>query len=98
MENRKMWAKYFNKICDLVIKACTNNKNEIYFYYNYYDFVNNGWGSPHGFLNEFMSEMCYEYSSIVTKDDHNIPMTFKTLFGSNFKWKLYGKNMMIISW
>jgi len=25
-------------------------------------------------------------------------MTFKTLFGQNFKWELKGKNMMIISW
>lgn len=90
--------KYFNKICNSVIKACTNSKNEIHFYYNYYDFVNNGLGKPHGFLNEFMSEMCYEYSNYITKDDNNNPMTFKTLFGENFKWELHGKNMMIISW
>ena len=75
-----------------------HNKNEIKFYYNYYDFVNDRLGKPHGFLNEFMYEMCYEYSEYVTKDDHDNPMTFKTLFGQNFKWELKGKNMMIISW
>jgi hypothetical protein len=91
-------SKYFNKITNAVIKASSNGKNEIHFYYNYYDFVNNGLGKPHGFLNEFMSEMCYEYSLYVTKDDNDNPMTFKTLFGFNFKWELHGKNMMIISW
>lgn len=98
--NKINWLadKYFNKICNSVIKACSNNKNEIHFYYNYYDFVNNGLGKPHGLLNEFMNEMCYEYSNYVTKDDNNNPMTFKTLFGNNFKWQLHGKNMMIISW
>lgn len=90
--------KYFNKITNSVVKAATNSKNEIHFYYNYYDFVNNGLGKPHGFLNEFMSEMCYEYSEYVTKDCHGNAMTFKTLFGQNFKWELKGKNMMIISW
>ena len=90
--------KYFNKITNAIIKAISKGKNEIHFYYNYYDFVNNGLGKPHGFLNEFMSEMCYEYSIYVTKDCHNNPMTFKTLFGQNFKWELKGKNMMIISW
>jgi len=90
--------KYFNKITNAIIKGTTNGKNEIHFYYNYYDFVNNGLGKPHGFLNEFMYEMCYEYSEYVTKDCHGNPMTFKTLFGQNFKWQLHGKNMMIISW
>tara|TARA_B100001093_G_scaffold64713_1_gene54623 strand:- start:6623 stop:7030 length:408 start_codon:yes stop_codon:yes gene_type:complete len=90
--------KYFNKIVKSVIKAITNDKNKIYFYYTYYDFVNNGLGKPHGFLNEFMSEMSYEYSKYVTKDCHGNVMTFKTLFGQNFKWDLKGKDMMIISW
>ena len=90
--------KYFNKITNSIIKAITNDKKEIHFYYNYYDFVNNGIGKPHGFLHEFMSQMCYEYSEYATKDCHNNPMTFKTLFGQNFKWQLRGKNMMIISW
>ena len=90
--------KYFNKITNSVIKASTNGKSEIHFYYNYYDFVNDGLGKPHGFLNEFMSEMCYEYSEYITKDCNGNPMTFKTLFGHNFKWELKGKNMMIISW
>lgn len=90
--------KYFNKITNAVIKAASSNKNEIKFYYNYYDFVNDRLGKPHGFLNEFMYEMCYDYSEYVTKDEHGNPMTFKTLFGQNFKWELKGKNMMIISW
>lgn len=90
--------KYFNKITNSIIKAITNGKNQIYFYYNYYDFVNNGLGKPLGFLNEFMYEMCYEYSKYVTKDCNGNPMTFKTLFGQNFKWELKLKNMMIISW
>lgn len=90
--------KYFNKISNSVVKAVSNGKNHIHFYYNYYDFINNRLGKPHGFLNEFMSEMCYEYSEYVTKDCHGNPMTFKSLFGENFKWELKGKNMMIISW
>ena len=90
--------KYFNKIVNSIIKAITENKNKIHFYYNYYDFVNNRLGKPHGFLNEFMYEMCYEYSEYVSKDCHNNPITFKILFGQNFKWELCGKNMMIISW
>ena len=90
--------KYFNKISNAVIKASVNNKNEIYFFYNYYDFVNNRLGRPHGFLNEFMQEMSYEYSEYITKDDNNNPLTFKTLFGNDFKWEIKGKNMIIISW
>ena len=98
--NKIYWLanKYFNNITNNVIKAATNGKNEINFYYNYYDFVNNGLGKPHGFLNEFMSEMCYEYSQYISNDCHGNPMTFKILFGQNFKWELKGKNMMIISW
>jgi len=90
--------KYFNKIVKAIIKANAENRKFIHFYYNYYDFVNNGLGKPHGFLNEFMYEMSYEYSEYVTKDEHGNPMTFKTLFGNDFKWELHGKNMMIISW
>ena len=90
--------KYFNKISNAVIKASVNNKKEIHFFYNYYDFVNNRLGKPHGFLNEFMQEMCYEYSEYITKDDNNNPLTFKTLFGNDFKWEIKGKNMIIISW
>tara|TARA_B100002051_G_C16216472_1_gene383672 strand:+ start:78 stop:485 length:408 start_codon:yes stop_codon:yes gene_type:complete len=99
-KNKINWLanKYFNKITCAIIKAIMNDKNEIHFYYNYYDFVNNGLGKPHGFLNEFMSEMCYEYSEYVTKDSNDNPMTFKTLFGEKFNWKINGKNMMIISW
>ena len=90
--------KYFNKISNAVIKASVNNKKEIHFFYNYYDFVNNRLGKPHGFLNEFMQEMSYEYSEYITKDDNNNPLTFKTLFGNDFKWEIKGKNMIIISW
>lgn len=90
--------KYFNKITNAVIKAITNGKKEIHFYYNYYDFVNNGLGKPHGFLNEFMYEMCYDYSQYITKDSNGNSMTFKSLFGQNFKWEIHGKNMIIISW
>ena len=90
--------KYFNKIVNEVIKTIYKDKNKIIFYYNYYDFVNNKLGKPHGFLNEFMSEMCYEYSDYVKKDCQGNPMTFKTLFGYTFDWELRGKNMLIISW
>ena len=90
--------KYFNKITECVIKASTQNKNSINFYYNYYDFVNDRLGKPHGFLNEFMYEMCYDFSEFVTTDTNGNPMTFKTLFGSTFDWKLIGKNMIKISW
>lgn len=90
--------KYFNKITNAVIKANSLNKKDIHFYYNYYDFVNDGLGKPHGLLNQCMYEMCYEYSKYIQKDSNNNPMTFKTLFGHTFKWELKGKNMMIISW
>ena len=90
--------KYFNLISHSINKASTNGRNNIHFYYNYYDFVNNGLGHPHGLLNEFMTNMCYEYSEYITKDCQNNPMTFVSLFGPNFKWELRGKNMMIISW
>lgn len=90
--------KYFNKITNNVIKASMNNKKEICFYFNYYDFLNNRLGKPHGLLNEFMYEMCYEYSKYVTKDCHGNVMTLKTLFGPTFKWEIKGKNMIIISW
>ena len=58
--------KYFYKIKNAVEKAKINNRSEIHFYYNYYDFINNGLGKPHGFLQEFMYEMCYDYSVFVT--------------------------------
>lgn len=90
--------KYFNKITNSIIKAIMKNSNVIYFNYNYYDFVNTGLGKPHGFLNEFMNEMCYDYSKYVTNDCNGNVLTFKTLFGANFKWDIKGKNMMIISW
>lgn len=90
--------KYFNKISDEVCKAIYKNKNSINFYYNYYDFVNDGLGKPHGFLNEFMYNMCYEYSEYVSKDPSGNIITFKSIFGPHFRWELRGKNMMIISW
>ena len=90
--------KYFNKIVNAVIKANSLNKKSIKFYYNYYDFTNDRLGKPHGFLNEFMYEMCYDNSLYINKDESGIPITFKTLFGHKFSWELVGKNMMIISW
>ena len=90
--------KYFNKISNAVMKANAEDKKSINFYYNYYDFVNDRLGKPHGFLNEFMYEMCYTNSEFIQKDINENPITFKTLFGPMFHWQLHGKNMMIISW
>lgn len=90
--------KYFEKIANNIIKASESGNNELKFYYNYYHFVNNGLGKPHGFLNEFMTEMCYEYSEFIVKDGDGNPITFRTLFGTRFKWELRGKNMIILSW
>ena len=90
--------KYFQKIIDCVLNAIHKDKNSINFYYNYYDFTNKRIGKPHGLLNEFMYEMCYEYSTYASKDSNDNILTFKTLFGVNFKWELVGKNKMIISW
>ena len=95
---KSLQNKYFNKICNAIIKANEQNKKSINFYYNYYDFVNDRLGKPHGFLNEFMYEMCYSNSEFILKDSNNNPITFKTLFGHFFNWELKGKNMMIISW
>ena len=90
--------KYFNKIANAVIKANSEDKKSIHFYYNYYDFVNDRLGKPPWFLNEFIYEMCYDNSEFITRDTNGNPITFKTLFGHTFKWELKGKNMMIISW
>ena len=53
------------------LKAIQNGKSEVHFYYNYYDFLNKGLGKPQGFLNEFMMEMCYQYSEYLIKDKTN---------------------------
>ena len=101
IKNKKMndlKFKYFNKIVNEVIKAIYKNKSSMNFYYNYYDLINERIGKPHGLLNEFMYEMCYEYSIYLNKDTHGNIMTFKTLFGQSFKWEIKGKNKMIISW
>ena len=90
--------KYFNKIVNAVIKANSLDKKSIKFYYNYYDFTNDRLGKPHGFLNEFMYEMCYDNSLYINKDESGNPITFKTLFGHKFHWELVGRNMMVISW
>ena len=89
--------KYFNKIVN-AIETNKNSQNKIFFFYNYYDFINNKLGKPHGLVNELMYEMSYEYSQYVSKDTENKSITFKTLYGQNFNWILRGKNMMIISW
>jgi hypothetical protein len=93
-------SKYFNKIVASVNKSILNNKTEVHFYYNYYDFINKSLGKPHGFVNEFMYEMSYEYSEFVKNNDSNGNniVTFKTLFGNNFRWQLIGKNMIKINW
>ena len=101
IKNKKMndlKNKYFQKITNEIIKAIYKEKNNINFYYNYYDLINERIGKPHGLLNEFMYEMCYELSPYVNKDWSNNIITFKTLFGENFRWELKGKNKMIISW
>ena len=101
IKNKKMndlKKKYFQKIINEVIKAVYKDKNKINFYYNYYDLINERIGKPHGLLNEFMYEMCYDLSVHVNKDCNNNIITFKTLFGDNFRWELKGKNKMIISW
>ena len=90
--------KYFSKIVNTIIKANQNGKKECKIFYNYYDLINDGLGKPHGLLNEFMMEMSYIYSEYSYKDNENNIVTFKTLFGEKFTWKLFGKNMMIISW
>ena len=88
--------KYFNKIVNEVIKAIYKNKSSMNFYYNYYDLINERIGKPHGLLNEFMYEMCYEYSTYLNKDTHGNIMTFKTLFGQSFKWGKGKYNIVII--
>ena len=90
--------KYFSKIVNTVVKANQNCKKECRIFYNYYDLINDGLGKPHGLLNEFMMEMSYLYSEYACKNPDGGIITFKTLFGEKFNWKLYGKNMMIISW
>ena len=93
----KLTNKYFNKIVHEVIKNIYNNKKQISIYYNYYDLTNERIGKPKGLLNEWMHEMCYELSEYVYLDEHDNPMTFKTLFGYEFKWELIGKNKIVIS-
>jgi len=43
-----------------------------------------------------MYEMCYNNSEFIQKDTNGNPITYKTLFGQAFHWRLHGKNMMII--
>ena len=101
IRNKKMndlSLKYFNKIVNTVIQSIYLNKNSVDFYYNYYDLINDRIGKPHGLLNEFMYEMSYEYSEYNKIDENGNPITFKSLFGNNFKWTLKGKNKMILTW
>jgi hypothetical protein len=94
----KLEKKYFLKIVNHINKAISNNKKKIVFFYNYYDFVNDRIGKPHGLLNEFLQEMCYDYSQFIKKDDNDIPITFKSLFGVNFNWKIFGRDSIELSW
>jgi len=101
IKNKKMnelSRKYFNKIIDCVIKAIQLDKNSVVFYYNYYDLINERIGKPHGLLNEFMYEMCYDFSNYLNKDINGNPMTFKTIFGDNFRWEMRGKNNILLLW
>jgi len=90
--------KYFNKICDQIIKDIYKGKNKTLFYFNYYDFINEKMGHPQLIMNEILYEMTYEFSEYVNKDEHNNIITLKTLFGNNFKFNLKGKNLMIFEW
>ena len=90
--------KYFNKICDQIIKDIYKGKNKTLFYFNYYDFTNEKMGHPQLIMNEILYEMTYEFSEYVNKDEHNNIITLKTLFGNNFKFNLKGKNLMIFEW
>ena len=101
IKNKKMNElknKYLNKIVNTIIKAIYENKNNVAFYYNYYDLLNDRIGKPHGLLNEFLYEMSYEYSSYINNDQNGNPMTLRTLFGNNFRWELKGKNRVIFYW
>lgn len=90
--------KYFNKICNHIIKEIVKNKNKSIFYFNYYDFINLKLGHPQLIMTNLMYEMCYEYSEFVSKDQHNNIITLKTLFGNNFKFTIKGKNIVILEW
>lgn len=90
--------KYFQKIVNEVNKANQKGKKSIKFYFNYYDFINEGLGKPLGFLNEFMYEMSYIYSIYVPRDTNGNSITFKTLFGEGFKWNIIGKKVIELSW
>lgn len=90
--------KYFNKISNFIIKEISKNKNSATFYFNYYDFLNDKLGHPQLIMQQILYEMCYEYSEFIGKDQHNNPITLKTLFGQNFKFTVKGKNLVIFEW
>ena len=90
--------KYFNKICNHVVKEISLNKNKTIFYFNYYDFVNDKLGHPQSIMTQLLYEMCYEYSEFVSKDQHDNIITLKTIFGQNFKFTIKGKNLLILEW
>lgn len=90
--------KYFNKIINNIIKAIYNDKTHDNFHYNYYEFLNKKMGHPHLIVNEILYEMSYQLSEYSTLDDNGNIMTFKTLFGDNFRWKLVGKNNILFEW
>jgi len=91
--------KYFEKIKIAITKAQSKEKTSAHFYYNYYDFVNKKIAKPLDLLMEFLYEMSYVYSKYVYKDlASNEAITFRTIFGNNFRWQLRGKNLIIFEW
>ena len=95
---RTLINKYFNKISNFIIKEIGNNKKSAIFYFNYYDFLNNKLGHPQLIMQQILYEMCYEYSEFIGKDQHDNPITLKTLFGENFKFTVKGKNSVLFQW
>ena len=90
--------KYFNKICNRIINENAKGKSETMFFFNYYDFINQGLGHPALIMNEIVYEMCYEHSEYVSLNQHGNVMTLKTLFGNNFNFQMKGKNCMLFKW
>lgn len=88
--------KYYDKIINEVNNNKNKNLNEIKFYYNYYDFLNDRIGKPKGLFNEMMQEMCYEYSEYRKINEKGEILTLKNIFGNNFSWEHVDKNKILI--